>query len=78
VTITVEVSGTLRSRIASETTLDDVNTVGQAIEQLHLPPTVALIMLVNGRIAHWTSELRDGDVLQLIPTIGGGCMECRA
>ncbi len=70
--ITVEANGALRSRIPLQTALDGVNTVGQAIEQLHLPPDVALIMLVNGRIAHWTTELRDGDILQLFPTIGGG------
>jgi molybdopterin converting factor small subunit len=51
-----------------------VQTVGQAIERLRLPPDVALIMLVNGRIAHWTTELQDGDVLQLLPTIGGGAI----
>lgn len=71
-TVRVEAGGSLRSHLAPETTLEGVSTVGEAIEHLHLPADVALIILVNGRIAHWTTALRDGDVLQLLPTIGGG------
>jgi molybdopterin converting factor small subunit len=29
-------------------------------------------MLVNRKAADWTTELHDGDVLRLMPTIGGG------
>ena len=72
--ITVEAGGSLKARVAPHLALNDVQTVGQAIERLRLPPDVALIMLVNGRIAHWTTELQDGDVLQLLPTIGGGAI----
>jgi molybdopterin converting factor small subunit len=70
--ITVEANGSLRSRIAAQTTLDNVETVGDALQRLRLPPDMALIIMVNNRIAHWTTHLRDGDVLQLLPTIGGG------
>lgn len=70
--ITVDASGSLRKHIPEGTILEGVRTVGQAIEQLHLPADVHLMMLVNRRIAHWTTELHDGDVLQLLPTIGGG------
>ena len=31
-----------------------------------------LILLVNGRMAHWQTPLSDGDVLKLVPAIGGG------
>jgi molybdopterin converting factor small subunit len=70
--ISVEANGSLRSHIPPQTVLEGVATVGDAIQRLHLPADVALIMMVNGRIAHWTTPLRDGDVLQLLPTIGGG------
>lgn len=70
--IRVEAGGSLRNHIVPQTTLDGVASVGEAIQQLHLPADVALIITVNGRIAHWTTPLHDGDVLQLFPTIGGG------
>ncbi len=70
--VTVEAGGSLRTQIPPRTTLHNVNTVGEAIQQLHLPADVALIIMVNGRIAHWTTRLNDGDVIQLLPTIGGG------
>jgi sulfur carrier protein ThiS len=71
--VTVEAGGSLRTRIPPQTTLDDVQTVGDALQRLALPPDVALIIMVNGRIAYWTTRLNDGDAIQLLPTIGGGC-----
>jgi molybdopterin converting factor small subunit len=49
-----------------------VETVGQAVERLSLPSDVGVAMLVNGRVAHWNTVLRDGDVLTLVPEICGG------
>lgn len=70
--VRVEAEGGLRDKIPPQTALNGVATVGEALQQLHLPPDMALIIMVNGRIAHWTTRLQDGDVLQLLPTIGGG------
>ncbi len=70
--VTVEAGGSLRAQIPSKTILSNAETVGDAIQQLRLPADVALIIMVNGRIAHWTTRLNDGDVIQLLPTIGGG------
>jgi sulfur carrier protein ThiS len=70
--VTVEAGGSLRTLIPPQTTLDDVQTIGDALQRLRLPPDVALIIMVNGRIAHWTTRLNDGDAIQLLPTIGGG------
>lgn len=53
-------------------TLPDVATVGQAIERLALPEVGSLLMLVNGRMVQWHTELNDGDTLELIPAICGG------
>jgi molybdopterin converting factor small subunit len=52
--------------------ISNVETVGQAVERLSLPSDVGVAMLVNGRVAHWNTELRDGDVLTLLPAICGG------
>jgi molybdopterin converting factor small subunit len=72
VSVLIEATGSLRQYIPDNTRLEEAHTVGQAIEQLRLPPDVALMMLVNRKVAHWTTELHDGDVLRLMPTIGGG------
>ena len=39
---------------------------------VHDVDTGELILLVNGRMAHWQTPLTDGDVLKLVPAIGGG------
>ena len=70
--VLIEATGSLRQYIPENTRLEDAPTVGQAIAQLRLPPDVALMMLVNRKAADWTTELHDGDVLRLMPTIGGG------
>ena len=70
--VLIEATGSLRQYIPDNTRLEDVHTVGQAMGQLRLPPDVALMMLVNRKAADWTTELHDGDVLRLMPTIGGG------
>lgn len=70
--VLVQATGSLRSRIPAGISLDNVRTVGEAIERLQLPPTEGLAILVNGRLAHWTTRLKDGDTLQLIPALAGG------
>jgi len=71
-TITIRAAGRLKNQIASGTTLDDVRTVGEAIERLAIIDAEGVITMVNERVAHWHTELQDGDELQLIPVIGGG------
>jgi molybdopterin converting factor small subunit len=71
-TINIRVSGSLTQHVAAETTVHNVRTVGEAVTRLNLPEVGELIMLVNGRLAHWQMEVKDGDVLQLIPAISGG------
>jgi molybdopterin converting factor small subunit len=70
--VIVEGAGSLKAAIPAGTAFADVETVGQVIERLSLPADVGVAMLVNGRVAHWTTELRDGDVLTLLPAICGG------
>ncbi|MCS7040092.1 MAG: MoaD/ThiS family protein [Caldilineales bacterium] len=72
--IIVRLAGSLRPNDdhEREIVLTQARTVGEAVGQLDLPQTMGLVMLVNGRLAHWQTELQDGDVLQLLPVIGGG------
>lgn len=70
--ITVRVAGSLKERIATDLKLEGVHTVGEAVAQLSLPEDVGLVIIVNGKLARWQTELHDGDVLQLAPVIGGG------
>lgn len=65
--VSVQATGSLRIHIPSGTTLQDVETVGEAIERLDLPSSTGLAVLVNGHIAHWETTLHDGDSLQLVP-----------
>ena len=70
--VTIEVSGLLRQHVDPGTTVQNVHTVGEAVTQLNLPAAGDMIMVVNGKIAYWNTELDDGDTLQLLPAISGG------
>jgi len=70
--ITVRVSGSLKERISPDLTLDGVRSVGEAVAQLSLPEDMGLVIIVNGKLAQWQTELHDGDVLLLAPVVAGG------
>lgn len=70
--ITIQAAGSLKERIPPDTTVATAHTVGEAMSQLSLPRDVGVVMMVNGRLAHWNTELKDGDTLQLAPVVGGG------
>ena len=70
--IIVEHSSSHDARSSQQTVLQDVRTVGQAIERVQLARDTGFIILVNGRVGHWNTELKDGDLLQIIPAISGG------
>lgn len=70
--VSIEVSGLLRQHVDPGTTVQNVHTVGEAVTQLNLPAAGDMIMVVNGKIAYWNTELDDGDTLQLLPAISGG------
>ena len=71
-TITVRAHGSLRELVPAGTKLEDVGTVGEAIQRLTLPSELGLAIMVNGRIANWNTPLAHGDVLQLVPALAGG------
>jgi len=70
--IHIQTSGSLQTHLPAGVTLTDVRTAGEAIERLRLPRDTSLVIMVNGRLADWSTQLHDGDVLQLVPAIGGG------
>ena len=45
---------------------------GDAIEDLQIPPDLLGIVLINGKHATAEQELRDGDLLMLLPLLEGG------
>ena len=58
-------------RRASER-LDDVHTIAEIWARLGLGRSSGLVVIVNGRLANWSTELQDGDVVQLRRAPGGG------
>ena len=52
--------------------IGDRATIGQVLEMLNLRERGDLILLVNGNHAQSESVLSEGDVLSILPPIGGG------
>jgi sulfur carrier protein ThiS len=65
-----------KSRFRREITVDDGLLLARLIEQFHIPPQMAHIVLVNGRFVD--VELRaervllEGDVVSIWPPVAGG------
>jgi molybdopterin converting factor small subunit len=50
-------------------------TVGDALDALAVrEPVDSLILVINHRVADLNSPLKDGDRLDLVPAISGGCI----
>ncbi|NOX62021.1 MAG: MoaD/ThiS family protein [Chloroflexi bacterium] len=70
--ITLRVGGSLKRLAKPITFIDNARTVGEAVAHLDLPEEMGLVILVNGKLAHWDTPLSDGDEIQLTPVISGG------
>ncbi len=70
--ITIKASGNLKQHIQPGARAHNVRTVGEAISQLNLPESGDLMIMLNGQLAYWHTEVEDGDVLHLLPAISGG------
>ncbi len=70
--VTVVTTPSLRQRLSSGTSLDNVASVADVIQRLDLASVDGLAILVNGRLADYYTPLRDGDVVSLIPAMSGG------
>jgi sulfur carrier protein ThiS len=75
-TITIQASGILKEQIPTELEIE-ASTVGEAVSQYDLSAAGEVLLLVNGRLAHWNTVLNEGDVLKLVPAIGGGARSRR-
>jgi len=51
----------------------DGTTLGQLLEQIQALDRSPWLIVVNGKSASADRVLEDGDVVQLVPRIGGGC-----
>ena len=60
--------------------VEDVRTVADAWTRVVAQPNerrsdgqpAGLVILVNGRLANWRTELHDGDVVRFVAAPGGG------
>ncbi len=70
--ITLRVGGSLKRLAEPVTRIENARTVGEAVARLDLPEDIGLVILVNGKLAHWDTPLADGDEVHLVPVISGG------
>ncbi len=70
--IRIEGSGVFADAAAANPEMDDVATVAEAVSRLGLPPAVAILVLVNDRLASMNTVLKPGDVVHVVPAVGGG------
>ncbi len=52
--------------------IEDASTVAEVWARLGLGKSEGLVVLINGRLATWSSELQNGDVVRLLRAPGGG------
>ncbi len=70
--VTIQAEGLLAGEPSPDLVLDGPSTVGEAARLLPLTRSTGLMILVNGKLAQWETVLHDGDVVELIPALGGG------
>ncbi len=73
-TITIRFFGSLRERYATEQTLtiSENETIRSIVSKLAIDPHPSYLYAVNGNHARAATELKDGDILMVIPPISGG------
>lgn len=70
--VIVEAEDLLPAGHAERVTLDGASSVAEAMAQLPLKRSTGIVILVNGKLGQLDTPLSDGDVVQLIPALGGG------
>lgn len=70
--VTVEAEELLPEGQPARVSLRDAATVAEAMAQLPLKRSTGLVILVNGKLGQYDTPLADGDVVQLVPALGGG------
>ena len=67
--------GILRSSPAEDEAIREVEagkTVEQILADLDIRPDMVAMVLINGRQSAKEAIVRDGDVVKLVPFVGGG------
>jgi molybdopterin converting factor small subunit len=74
VTVRLRLQATLRQKYPGLADRLDTEaaTVGQLLDQLHIPSGEAALLFVNGRRAAPESAIREGDEIRVFPMLGGG------
>jgi molybdopterin converting factor small subunit len=72
VCVTIRAEGLLIGEVSTVMTLVSPCTVGEAVEGLPMSRSTGLMILVNGKLAGWGTQLQDGDKVELVPVLGGG------
>ena len=70
--VTVEAEDLLPDGQPERLTLRGVSSVGEAVARLPLKRSTGIVILVNGKLGQLDTPLQDGDLVQLIPALGGG------
>jgi molybdopterin converting factor small subunit len=70
--VIVEAEDLLPAGHSEQVTLEGVSSVAEAITRLPLKRSTGIVILVNGKLGQYDTPLGDGDVVQLIPALGGG------
>lgn len=70
--VIVEAEDLLPGGHSERVALDGVSSVGEAMARLPLKRSTGIVILVNGKLGQFDTPLSDGDVVQLIPALGGG------
>lgn len=72
--LTVQLHGVFRADRFKEKVADYPHgtNVRNIVEQLRLPDHILGIILINGIHGHLDSQLKDGDIISLLPMLDGG------
>lgn len=57
---------------AADPLATEAATVGELLDQLHIPRSEAAMLFLNDRRAGLESAIHDGDEIRVFPLLGGG------
>ena len=73
-TVRLLLQATLRQKSPGLTdpVITNATTVGELLDEQHIPRNEAAMLFVNGRRAALESAIREGDEIRIFPLVGGG------
>jgi len=73
-TVRLLLQATLRQKSPGLTdpVITNATTVGELLDEQHIPRNEAAMLFVNGRRAALESAIREGDEVRVFPLLGGG------